>query len=78
MSELDSCVFSAPQKVRPKAEAEYSDGIDGRNPHYYISYYCPNCQKYLKERDIACDRCGTFFDWTKKAHIRMNPEIVWE
>ena len=64
-------------KVRPDAQIGYSDGIDGRNPHYYVSYYCPNCRKYLNENDIACDQCGTFFDWTMRARVRLEPVLDW-
>lgn len=64
-------------KVRPAAQIEYSDGIDGRNPHHYVSYHCPNCHKYLKELDVACDQCGTFFDWTMKASVRLEPVLDW-
>lgn len=63
-------------KVRPKAEARMLDSY--YPPRWDVDYSCPNCGKWIRERDIACDKCGTFFDWSKTAHIRMNPEIVWE
>ena len=66
------------EKVMPNAKAMYSDGIDGRDAHWYIDYSCSRCGKDIRKGDIACDKCGTFFDWQKTVHIRMNPEIVWE
>lgn len=78
MDDMNSCVYPAIPKVRPSAEVCYSSGIDGRESKWYIDYSCPNCKQYIRKGDIACDRCGTFFDWSKTAHIRMNPEIVWE
>lgn len=65
-------------KVRPIAEKRYSSGCDGRVSQWIVDYYCPKCKKPINNGDIACDKCGTFFDWSKTAHIRMNPEIVWE
>jgi predicted RNA-binding Zn-ribbon protein involved in translation (DUF1610 family) len=65
-------------KVRPSAKKRYSHGNDGMDARWVVDYYCPNCGKPIKKADIACDRCGTFFNWNKEAHIRMIPEIVWE
>ena len=78
MDDSNSCVCSVPQKVRPSAEKSYSYGNDGRDARWIVNYSCPNCDKPISKFDIACDRCGTFFDWRQTAHIRMNPEIVWE
>ena len=78
MNDLNLSAYPALKKVRPLAEARYSSGIDGRESKWYIDYSCPNCGKKIVTDDIACDRCGTFFDWRKAAHIRMNPDIVWE
>ena len=63
-------------KVKPKAEARRNDWAFPAR--WDVDYSCPKCGKWIRERDIACDKCGTFFDWSKTAHIRMNPEIVWE
>ena len=65
-------------KLRPIAYLAYSSGNDGRDDHYYISYTCPKCDSVLMENDMACDKCGTFLDWSKKATIKIKREIVWE
>lgn len=75
MNELN---YPATSKVRPSAEMRYSYGNDSRDDRWVVDYSCPNCEKAIRKGDIACDRCGTFFDWEKIARIRMNPEIVWE
>ena len=67
-----------PEKIRPIAQVKFSDGVDGRNPHYYISYNCPNCYKDIRKGDIACTKCGTFFDWSKKAHLKVHYSAEWE
>ena len=66
------------QKIRPIARAKYSDGNDGRDWHYYVAYYCPTCQKPIFHYETACDKCGTFFDWSKKAHIKITYTAVYE
>lgn len=63
-------------KVRPKADKRMLDSY--YPPRWDVDYSCPKCGKWIREKDIACDKCGTFFDWSKTAHIKMNPEIVWE
>lgn len=78
MNDLNLSAYPAIKKVKPSAKVRYSSGIDGRESKWYIDYSCSNCGKQILEGDIACDRCGTFFDWSKKARIRMNPDIVWE
>lgn len=65
-------------KVKPQADIVHSDGNDGRDSYDYIQYYCPKCHKMLCENDIACDTCGTFFDWSSKAHLRTVQIVVWE
>ena len=65
-------------KVKPIADALYSYGNDGRDAHYYVQYSCPKCKKKISYKDIACDRCGTFFKWNQRARITMLPYIVWE
>lgn len=69
---------TSPIKVRPCAERKYSSGNDGRDEHYYIRYSCPNCSKIIYENDIACEKCGTFFDWSKKAYIETQRLVRWE
>ena len=64
-------------KIRPDATYDWSEGNDGRDSTYKIKYFCPKCYKSLYEGEIACDKCGTFFDWSKKAYIRMKPTIEW-
>ena len=65
-------------KIRPNATIEYSYGVDGRDFHYYISYKCPSCNKNIKEKDIACTECGIFFDWSKRATIKIIRTVEWE
>lgn len=65
-------------KIRPNATVEYDNGSDGRDWRYIITYKCPKCNKRIKEKDIACTECGTFFDWSKRARIQIVREVVWE
>ena len=67
-----------PEKIRPIAQAEFSDGIDGKDAHYYISYKCPTCYKDIRKDDVACTCCGTFFDWSKKARLKVHYIVEWE
>lgn len=65
-------------KIQPEVRVEWSNGNDGRDGGYILRYYCPNCHKWIRNEDtVACDECGTFFDWSKHAHIIMQPTIVW-
>lgn len=66
------------EKIRPNATVERDDGNDGRDWYYYIEYRCPKCNKRIKEKDIACTDCGTFFDWSKRAFIQIVREVIWE
>ena len=65
------------EKVRPIAVIAHSNGNDGWDAHDYIMYRCPGCSKILQRKDIACDECGTFFDWSKMAEIKTVKQIVW-
>lgn len=69
----------AVEKVRPDANIEF-DGIagDGRNPYCFVNYRCPKCRKTINLGCIECEKCGTFFDWTKKAVIKVHRSIHWE
>jgi len=66
------------KKVRPAASVELDYGNDGRDCRYYVAYKCPTCGKSTIEGTVACDRCGTFFDWSKKASIKEIRKIEWE
>ena len=66
------------KKVRPAASVELSYGNDGRDCHYYVAYKCPTCGKSTIKGTVACDRCGTFFDWSKKASIKVIRKVEWE
>ena len=66
------------KKVRPAASVELDYGNDGRDCRYYVAYKCPTCGKSMYEGTVACDRCGTFFDWSKKASIKEIRKIEWE
>lgn len=67
-------------KIRPIARVEWSEGNDGRDAHHYIAYYCPTCKRRIwgYEKVTACDNCGTFYDWSKKAHIETKYEVKWD
>lgn len=67
----------AVEKIKPNAEIKFSFGNDGRDGGNYIAYSCPKCGKHIRENDIACDECGSFFDWSKRAHIRVIREVEW-
>lgn len=66
------------EKIRPLATIEHRWNCDGYKEWYEIDYECPNCRKHLKVGDIACDVCGIFFDWSKRARIVVERRIVWE
>lgn len=65
------------KKIKPRAEIKLSEGNDGWDFRYYVKYSCP-CGKGIQENDIACDECGTFFDWSQKATIEITRNIVWK
>lgn len=65
------------EKIRPNATVEWRDGNYLLNQNYYIQYKCPECCKKIFEGDIACDECGTFFDWSQTAHIKIVREVEW-
>lgn len=67
----------AVRKIRPDAEVYWDNGADGRDGAYRIKYTCPVCGKKIYRDDIACDECGTFFDWSMKAEIVVTRSIVW-
>ena len=64
-------------KVRPDATNYWNNGNDGRDGYWDIKYSCPKCCKTLRENDMACDTCGTFFDWSKKARVKVIYDIEW-
>ena len=67
-------------KIRPKAYIEYSYGNDGRDGKYYIEYCCPTCGRKIRyyKSEIACDQCGTFYDWgTKEPKIIITRSVEW-
>ncbi len=63
------------EKIIPNASIQYCYGNDGRDGFDYIRYNCPKCGKRISENDIACDTCGTFFNWEKKAKIEIVKTI---
>ena len=65
------------EKIRPNATIEFSHGMDGKDAHYYIAYRCPNCHKRIGEGDIACEECGSFFDWSMTARMVVKREVEW-
>lgn len=64
-------------KIKPHADIVFNSGNDGRDCFYEVRYTCPSCRKIIREDDIACDKCGTFFDWSEKAHIKIERTIEW-
>lgn len=66
------------EKIRALATIKHRWNDDGREEWYEIDYECPNCRKHLSVGDIACDVCGIFFDWSKRAKIVVERRIVWE
>ena len=66
------------ETIRPGAGIEHYYGEDGRGGLQRLVFYvCPKCNKRIKENDIACIECGTFFDWIKKAKVVIREEIEW-
>lgn len=69
------------EKLRPEASIYYNRGNDGRDGYFDIEYECPKCGKRLIEFPAfpaVCSNCGTYFDWSKKAHIVVKREIEWK
>ena len=68
------------EKIRPIANVEYTEGIDGRDAHYYIEYKCPKCGRVIwgYKSKTACDQCGTFYDWGKREpSIEIKRSVRW-
>lgn len=65
-------------KIRPNAKIEWNDGNDGRDGRYDVFYYCSGCGRRISECLVACDQCGTFFDWSKRAEIRVTRSVEWK
>lgn len=69
------------KKIKPVAKIEESYGDDGRAPRkVWIDYYCPTCGRYIGswKKDTACDKCGTFYDWSgKEPKIKTTETIEW-
>ena len=64
---------------RPIADYHECNGDDGRGPtKYIITYSCPKCFQKINENDIACAKCRIFFDWSKKAKVKVFEKLVWE
>ena len=68
------------EKIRPIAKAEHNEGIDGWDAHYEVVYYCPTCKRKIGHyhAETACDQCGTFYDWSKKANIKVTYTAEYE
>lgn len=79
--EKDDSVLEEPgkvKKIRPKASIVTEN--NGYENLYRIKFGCPKCNKQISDNDTACDKCGTFFNWNKKAKIEVETirRIVWE
>lgn len=66
-------------KERPVAKYEYVDPFgDGRCGTHQIRYYCPKCGRLIEKKQVGCDKCEIFFDWSKEAHVKTITTIEWE
>lgn len=65
------------EKIRPAAVPVQRSDEDGHHIWWGVSYKCPKCGNGISEHEKACDNCGTFFDWTKTARVRLVPEVYW-
>lgn len=68
------------EKIRPNASVELDYGNDGRDGRYYIEYRCPKCNRIIRwyESDMACDKCGTFYDWgSRQPSIEITRTVKW-
>lgn len=81
MSVRDSDKKDYPYKyihqISPVASSYYDNGNDGKDGRWRIRYSCPKCGSTIDEYQQACEHCGSFFDWSKIAHIKMKPTIEW-
>ncbi|MBQ2174332.1 MAG: hypothetical protein II453_04400 [Alphaproteobacteria bacterium] len=59
-------------RIQPAATVEFSEGIDGRDSKYYISYHCPICNHYIKEKQQACEKCCVFLIGVKKQKSKLQ------
>ena len=66
------------KRIRPRATVSLDYGCDGRNERWYIAYSCPTCGITIYPKEAACGRCGTIFDWSKSAEIKVSREVVWK
>lgn len=70
----------AVEKIRPNAYIYEDHGEDGREFHREVRYNCPECGRIIGgyKAEIACDQCGTFYDWGEyPARIVVKTDIVW-
>ncbi len=68
-------------KIRPKAELYHNNGNDGWDAHDDIRYRCPTCNRLIGSyrAEIACDQCGTFYDWgDRPARIVVTKSVQWD
>ena len=67
-------------KIRPNARVYLNQGTDGRDAFYDIEYRCPKCHKIINyyKAETACDKCGTFYDWSGNPHIVTTRTVEWE
>lgn len=68
------------ENTRPNAEVRFNQGIDGRDTYYHIVYSCPRCGRIIRgyQSDVACDVCGTFYDWgNREPKIKVSRTVEW-
>jgi hypothetical protein len=70
--------------VQPKKEIPIRVRWSGRKGHRYTRYYCPNCEKPVRNDDCYCHRCGQRLTFPKVTFTDYVPGkkqqtiITWE
>ena len=66
-------------KIRPEAKVVNRQSDDGWYTWHAIEYYCPECGRTIGKymESTACDKCGTFYDWSDEAEIETVYQVKW-
>lgn len=67
------------EKIRPTAKVVEKMNDDGWRTWHEAEYHCPTCGRKIRGymEETACDECGTFYDWSKKAEVEKVYQIKW-